>query len=210
MVQWLAHYTFYVGRRVRFSLAIQILINNMNNCKGCGTPVKNKYCSVSCQNTVRSRNFKEVYYLNPKLCLTCLLAIPFEQRRNNFCNHSCAAATTNKNRIKLSDHKIYVKPKKHTVSKLTIKTLNKTKIFELSKNWQSARSTIRKDACRVYKQSGKEYKCNVCGYSNHVEIAHIKAVSEFDNESTLLEINDINNLVALCPNHHWEFDNKKI
>lgn len=30
----------------------------------------------------------------------------------------------------------------------------------------------------------------------------------FDDEALVKEINDIENLVPLCPNHHWEFDNK--
>ena len=29
----------------------------------------------------------------------------------------------------------------------------------------------------------------------------------FDKDTTLNEINDINNLMALCRNCHWEFDN---
>lgn len=45
------------------------------------------------------------------------------------------------------------------------------------------------------------------GYDKHIEIAHIKAVSDFSDDSLISEINDKNNLVALCPNHHWEFDN---
>ena len=91
--------------------------------------------------------------------------------------------------------------------KKIIKNGNKQEIFNQSKNWQSARSTIRKDAAKVYKGSGKEYKCIICGYDLHIEIAHIKAVSEFSEQSTLEEINNINNLIALCPNHHWEYDN---
>lgn len=37
-------------------------------------------------------------------------------------------------------------------------------------------------------------------------MAHIKAVSEFSDDTLISEINDINNLVGLCPNHHWEYD----
>ena len=44
-------------------------------------------------------------------------------------------------------------------------------------------------------------------YNKHIEIAHKKAVSDFDDSATIAEINDINNLIALCPNCHWEFDN---
>ena len=83
-----------------------------------------------------------------------------------------------------------------------IKHQTKENIFKLSKNWQSGRTAIRKDACKVFKESGKEYKCLACGYDTHVEIAHIKAVSEFDGDCYMEEINHIDNLMALCPNHH--------
>lgn len=51
------------------------------------------------------------------------------------------------------------------------------------------------------------YKCAICGYDKHIEIAHIKAVSDFEDSVKISEINSINNLIALCPNHHWEYDN---
>lgn len=41
----------------------------------------------------------------------------------------------------------------------------------------------------------------------HVEIAHIRAVADFSDEDLLSEINHPDNLVGLCPNHHWEYDN---
>lgn len=88
----------------------------------------------------------------------------------------------------------------------SIRKKSKKELFDLRKNWQSASSGIRKDARNVFYESGNEYKCIICGYSNHVEISHIKPVSEFDDNDLILDINNIDNLVALCPNHHWEFD----
>ena len=90
-----------------------------------------------------------------------------------------------------------------------IPTQQRTKgeLKEIRKNYQSYRSSIRKKAELVFKNSGKECKCEVCGYNKHIEIAHKKAVSDFDDSATIAEINDINNLIALCPNCHWEFDN---
>ena len=49
--------------------------------------------------------------------------------------------------------------------------------------------------------------CAICGYNKHIEIAHIKSVSSFNDEATIGEINSIDNLIALCPTHHWEYDN---
>ena len=83
----------------------------------------------------------------------------------------------------------------------------KGELFEMRKNWQSARSAIRKHAQSVFSQYNSSNACALCGYDKHIEIAHIKAVSEFEDSSLVREINAIDNLIPLCPNHHWEFDN---
>ena len=86
----------------------------------------------------------------------------------------------------------------------------KQQLLTNRKNYQSYRSAIRKHAEKIYKESNKDLKCFICGYDKHVEIAHIKAVSEFTENSLISDINSLDNLVALCPNHHWEYDNNII
>ena len=86
-------------------------------------------------------------------------------------------------------------------------TKTKGELFNSRKNWQSARSAIQKSARRVYFENIDKPKCAICGYNKHVEVAHKKSVSEFDDNTLIKDINSINNLVGLCPNHHWEFDN---
>lgn len=49
--------------------------------------------------------------------------------------------------------------------------------------------------------------CAHCGYDKHVELAHIKAVTDFDDNALLREVNHRDNVLPLCPNCHWEFDN---
>lgn len=66
---------------------------------------------------------------------------------------------------------------------------------------------VRDNARRKYK--GKK-ECSVCGYNKHYEVAHIKAISSYSEDALISEINEISNLIALCPNHHWEFDNNII
>lgn len=41
----------------------------------------------------------------------------------------------------------------------------------------------------MYRKSGKGFECAICGYDKHVEIAHIKAVSDFDDSALISEIN---------------------
>lgn len=90
----------------------------------------------------------------------------------------------------------------------SVDSYTKGELFNSRKNWQSARTAIRKSAKRVFEKYNKIPKCAICGYDKHIEIAHIKAVSEFEDSAKVSEINAIDNLIALCPNHHWEYDNK--
>lgn len=85
---------------------------------------------------------------------------------------------------------------------------NKGELFKTRKNWQSARTTIRENANFIFfKVNKKEYKCEKCGYIKHIDVAHKKSVSSFEDTATVKEINDIGNLIGLCPNCHWEYDN---
>lgn len=85
---------------------------------------------------------------------------------------------------------------------------NRTKIdvFKSAKNWQSARSMIVEHARNSYLSSTKPKACMVCGYDRIIQIAHVKAVSDFDDDALILEINSLKNLKALCPTHHAEYD----
>jgi hypothetical protein len=49
--------------------------------------------------------------------------------------------------------------------------------------------------------------CEVCSYDKHIEVAHVKGVAEFSEDTLLSVINDRSNLRLLCPNCHWELDN---
>lgn len=97
-----------------------------------------------------------------------------------------------------------------TENKLVVSSVTKGELINKRSNWQSWRSEIQKNARSVYKKSNKPNYCVVCGYDKTYEVAHVKAVSDFDDDTLVSEINDINNLIALCPNHHWEFDHGQL
>ena len=88
-----------------------------------------------------------------------------------------------------------------------IPNTTKADLFKTRKNWQSARTAIRHNAVNIFTKNGKPYKCEKCGYSLHIEVCHKIPVSDFPDNATVKEINDINNLIGLCENHHWELDN---
>ena len=81
-------------------------------------------------------------------------------------------------------------------------------LFDISRRkepYTSKFSGVRTNAKIVAREL--DQRCYICGYSKHVEVCHIKPVSDFPLDSKLSEVNNISNLIMLCPNHHWEFDN---
>ena len=50
----------------------------------------------------------------------------------------------------------------------------------------------------------------VCGHATHCEMYHIKPINEFLPTDFVADVNRLGNLVALCPNHHGEFDYGKL
>lgn len=65
---------------------------------------------------------------------------------------------------------------------------------------------IRSQARIIAKRLGLLDQCVVCGYTAHVEICHKKPIQAYPPDAHMSEINDLSNLVGLCPNHHWELD----
>lgn len=176
--------------------AEQKYYQNPKHCKQCGNIIPviptlriadiriKKFCNVDCR--------KLFYKSKPKIkiCTICQkqFEVPIEHRRSRV--KRCG--TCRENQIAYADKLSY---------------LTKNEIFKTRKNWQSARTDIRRHANRVFDLSNKTKECAICKYKLHVEICHIKSVSSFSKETKLSEINDISNLITLCPNHHWELDN---
>ena len=88
--------------------------------------------------------------------------------------------------------------------------MTKKELYEKHGVYYKFRAVVRKHAHYVFNKHTTNKECLICGYSNHVEVCHIKSVSSFYEDGLMRDINSIDNLVGLCPNHHWEFDNGKI
>lgn len=134
-----------------------------------------------------------------------------KSEKRKFCSKTCGALYYNSFRKKPKK----IKPSKEQIEELrknktleNWKNITKKEFFDNCKNYFSARCTITKQAKLSMTYKGVENICSNCGYDKHVEICHIKAVSEFRDEETMFDINRPENLIYLCPNCHWEFDNK--
>jgi hypothetical protein len=94
-------------------------------------------------------------------------------------------------------------------TKLTSSKIKQMTVFEYM-----IHSGLSRDECisrirnfnRSWNKHLSKLACMVCRYSSHVELAHIKAIKDFDLMSKIGEINDESNILTLCPTHHWEFD----
>ena len=159
-----------------------------------------------------------------RFCLWCNIEITrklYGKDKGKYCSRSCSVRARNQARgvrsgnvwgkcigcgARVSTHKanILCKGCKPHVNKLADKTLSELR-SEFNLNQYHAK--IRGNARAVYFASGKSMSCKVCSYDLHVDICHVIAVHQFNADRTLGEVNNIDNLVALCKNHHWEFDN---
>lgn len=149
-----------------------------------------------------------------------------ETTNPKFCSRSCAAKETNKTPKRKLERKcsncdsivrnwrsslcekhfqIYISNKRTTLENLT---LNDYVNRECIKNLHpSSKFAHIRGLCRSWNKDKTSLPCYNCGYTKHVELAHIKAISLFDLTAKLGEVNHSNNIVQLCPNCHWEFDN---
>lgn len=131
-----------------------------------------------------------------------------------FCSRSCAAAYNNKKhpkrRLELNTCKTCQIPVKSGHTYCTV-CLPQSKDYTLeevmydkhhkSSSWALVRSRARA-ICKDLEKA-----CKNCGYSKHTEICHIKPIKDFPLETKLSVVNSLENLLILCPNCHWEFDN---
>lgn len=80
-------------------------------------------------------------------------------------------------------------------------------INDIQYNSSAQYAAIRARAVLDYKASGRSFVCNNCGYDKHAHICHIIPITDFPQDTLIDTVNSLDNLIALCPNCHWEFDN---
>lgn len=166
---------------------------------------KKKYCSQKCaaissnkgvSRNKTKKNVKEIVNSDGVLekfmpCLECGTDVKIKKGKNrwNYDRQYC-------------DDCGYVKRFVRT-GECRLEEETKESLFKRRPDWNSARVVITRNARNAFVG---ERKCFKCGYDKAVEICHIQSVSSFDGSATIGEVNHPTNLVALCRNHHWEFD----
>jgi 5-methylcytosine-specific restriction endonuclease McrA len=140
---------------------------------------------------------------NPKFCSTsCAVSynnhlIPKRIKKQRFCKH-CGVEIGERRQV--CDNCV---PNQVDWSKRTLGEVQSAAKYQIN-------AVARDLARQVYKQANLPRVCQNCGYSKHVEICHIIAVKDFPRETPMSVVSSIDNLVALCPNCHWEFDHGQL
>lgn len=142
-----------------------------------------KFCSKSCAAIVNNQKFpKRTKHKKRYFCKVCGIEVP-------------------PRRILCDEHN----PQKIDWSKITINNV----IYEYNRGYGASNKYTRiRDAAQIiYKNSSRPKKCEQCGYDKHYHVCHIKPIHLFALETPISIVNNLDNLVALCPNCHWELDN---
>jgi len=137
-----------------------------------------------------------------------------------YCSRACAATKNNTlhpKRIRLGCRRCQVSISHLPKSSLLCEECNSQKVDWttitlndcVSKRKYQRYSRIRTASRRIYLSSNRPKYCMVsgCGYSKHFDVCHVKAIKDHLPSDTVATINSLDNLIALCKNHHWEFDN---
>ena len=157
---------------------------------------KNNFCSRSCSASYNNIGIQRNKPIELK-CKRCNI-IYFHKRFINtriFCNE-CFNAIKNNEFTNLLSEQIKSLTLKHYREKLSVKGKHNSWLNVHVRNFN-----------RSWNKHLLSKPCQVCGYSKHVELCHRKPISSYDENTTLGEINNESNILVLCPNHHWEYDN---
>ena len=173
----------------------------------------NMFCSPKCVGSFKSKqNSTEVQCKNcNKTTIKTNADIKKSKSGFLFCSRSCAGEYNNK----LIPKRIKTRTCKYCSKLLHSSTLCIDHYIERETNINKLKTIKKKDIesskirsyNREWNKDLSKKSCAKCGYNRHVELAHIKAVSEFCDETEIGVINNPSNILPLCPTCHWEFDN---
>lgn len=195
----------------------------MINCLICGNLTNNKkFCSNKCcckhnHIIIAAKNKKIKKIIKCKMCNK-------ETTNKKFCSLSCSAIYNNSH-ISLNPpkrqkqphycekcgkylHLGWKGPKRCNECNSNIKDWSKITLndFKNGRTLSNYHSRLRSLARKMYNKTDQPKCCSKCGWKHHYEVCHIKPIKDFNENDTISTINNIDNLIALCPNCHWMLD----
>ena len=176
---------------------------------------RNDWCSRACH--------QASIILPLKACQHCSKDFtPY--RSGKFCSLSCSAKFNNAIRVKKQKDEQRIEPapkctkcrrckKPHNDGRPSHRICDEC--HSRQRNWSTitiadyrklkadVHSGIRGLARGIYAANTRTFKCALCDFDAHIDVCHIRAISDFPDHTTIAEINAPSNLIGLCPNHHW-------
>ncbi len=151
----------------------------MNTCKNCEKSTENpKFCTKSCAAIYNNKKFPK-RKRKQHYCRHCNVKVPSRRTTCNDCNPS------------------YVDWSMRTVRDCLMLNNKHTNKYR----------RIRDNSRYNYDNSSRPRYCEICKYDKYYEVCHIKPIHLFGLDAPISVINALGNLIALCPNCHWELDN---
>lgn len=153
-------------------------------CETCGAPTTNpKYCSRSCAVKTTNRISPKRMMVKKKLC-QCGKKINMQSKLCRVCH------------------------RKEKTLQYGEKEIGEFRKIDASKNRYQL---VRSHAHEIYNSKRmRPSKCLLCDYKNHLDLCHIDDICSFPDDTKIKIINSLNNLVFLCPNHHWDLGHGKL
>ena len=150
-------------------------------CKHCKKETQNPvFCSQSCAATVNNQKYPKRKATN--LCAFCGKYLSGQARSG-------------------------VKKCRDCYVTQNVRKFGEKKLSEFQSTYARHRyQGVRNHAHKVAKLWNLEKKCTICGYDKHVQLCHKKGIGRFSRNTRLAIVNNPDNLIYLCPNHHWELD----
>lgn len=157
------------------------------NCLNCNTETPNpRFCSRSCSASYNNKTKPKRLPIK-RVCSCGKSFTPKLKSSRRLCE-SCQKIRMNSDKYKAMTLKDY-----H--SKLSVRNKHPS--------WKNSHVRIFN---KLWNNNLLRQPCSRCGYTKHVELCHIKAITDFPETATLGEVNSPQNNKVLCPNCHWEFD----
>jgi hypothetical protein len=156
----------------------------------------------------KSRNARETYESDPKICPACNEVIPYEKRRNNFCSQSCSASYNNQGvlRVKTTNPKNCAScghPKEKRHNKYCDTCIEAGVYVNKITDWENAKDDRVRKRILLEVRGHQCESCDLSTWLEHpipLELHHVDGNADNSDES---------NLILICPNCHALTDNYK-
>lgn len=164
-----------------------------------------KCIKASKSNQLRMQKIKEEaiidYNEHPNFCKRCNSIIAFENKRNLFCSHTCAAIYNNNKRLKKDDIKpSYLIELHNTLEYIQADSATRRSLSIRASNLAKGKFSVRQKLIDIYGE-----KCSVCGIESvWMNLPLTLHVDHIDGNH---QNNNMENVRLLCPNCHSQTKN---